>query len=239
VLQPLSALLFGKVGEAFDTHHSFMVQYKAGEDLGLDMHTDDADVTFNVCLGKNFTGAGLTFCGTLSTAHRVLCVLTTSLSAGTIGTSGHRHFNHCYKHQKGVALMHLGNRRHGADDIESGERYVWCVYDVCMMYDVLVIFLLATSFGRYNLIVWNHNLAYRASRLYAQHERSYEQEGGPPDRKCLSYTHDRDYGAICGEETAEEKRRGPSHAWCPPHGLEHNASDNAMKQDSIFNALRS
>mgnify|MGYP003333528851 CR=1 FL=1 len=40
-----------------------MVQYKHGEDLGLDMHTDASDVTLNVCLGKEFTGAGLTFCG--------------------------------------------------------------------------------------------------------------------------------------------------------------------------------
>ena len=28
-----------------------------------DMHTDDSDVTFNVCLGKDFKGAGLQFCG--------------------------------------------------------------------------------------------------------------------------------------------------------------------------------
>ena len=29
------------------------------EDRGLDMHTDDSDVTFNVCLGDTFTGATL------------------------------------------------------------------------------------------------------------------------------------------------------------------------------------
>ena len=40
-----------------------MVQYKEGEDLGLDMHTDDADVTFNMCLGREFEASGLTFCG--------------------------------------------------------------------------------------------------------------------------------------------------------------------------------
>ena len=39
------------------------VRYRSDEDAGLDMHTDDSDVTFNVCLGKEFTGAGLTFCG--------------------------------------------------------------------------------------------------------------------------------------------------------------------------------
>ena len=27
-----------------------------GRDRALDMHTDDSDVTFNVCLGKDFEG---------------------------------------------------------------------------------------------------------------------------------------------------------------------------------------
>ena len=38
VLHPLSLLLFPVQAQGgFDGHHSFMVQYKAGEDLGLDM----------------------------------------------------------------------------------------------------------------------------------------------------------------------------------------------------------
>ena len=28
------------------------MQYRAGQDLGLDMHTDACDVTLNVCLGR-------------------------------------------------------------------------------------------------------------------------------------------------------------------------------------------
>ena len=60
---PLAKLLYPKQGQAFHAHHSFMVQYKAGKDLGLDMHTDDSDVTLNVCMGREFTGAGLSFCG--------------------------------------------------------------------------------------------------------------------------------------------------------------------------------
>ena len=58
---PLSKLLFPKEGGEFTSHHSFMVQYKQGEDLGLDMHHDDSDVTLNVCLGKEFTGATLCY----------------------------------------------------------------------------------------------------------------------------------------------------------------------------------
>ena len=34
----------------------FIVRYKSDEDPGLDMHTDDSDVTFNACLNSNFTG---------------------------------------------------------------------------------------------------------------------------------------------------------------------------------------
>ena len=62
-VRPLIGALFPREGCHIDHHHSFMVQYRAGEDLGLDMHTDACDVTLNVCLGREFTGAGLTFCG--------------------------------------------------------------------------------------------------------------------------------------------------------------------------------
>ena len=37
VFAPVAAALFPGVGERLDSHHSFMVQYKEGEDLGLDM----------------------------------------------------------------------------------------------------------------------------------------------------------------------------------------------------------
>ena len=39
---PMAAALFPEEGARVDHHHTFMVQYKAGEDLGLDMHTDDS-----------------------------------------------------------------------------------------------------------------------------------------------------------------------------------------------------
>ena len=118
VLQPIASLLFPHEGCSLDRHHSFIVQYQTGKDLGLDMHTDNSDVTFNVCLGRDFEGAGLTFCGYM-------------------GKEAHRHFSYRHKHVKGHAIVHLGRRRHGADDISSGERL--------------------------NLIVWNTNLAYRNS----------------------------------------------------------------------------
>jgi len=87
----------------FDDHHTFIVRYKEGEDLGLDMHTDDSDVTFNICLGKEFTGAGLSFCGVM-------------------GQGDHRKHQHTFQHEVGRCCWHLGRQRHGADDIKSGER---------------------------------------------------------------------------------------------------------------------
>eukprot|EP00928_Gymnodinium_smaydae_P079894 TRINITY_DN63725_c0_g1_i1.p1 TRINITY_DN63725_c0_g1~~TRINITY_DN63725_c0_g1_i1.p1 ORF type:complete len:209 (-),score=33.27 TRINITY_DN63725_c0_g1_i1:515-1114(-) len=62
VLSRVSSRFWSDIGP-FDGHHTFIVRYKQGEDLGLDMHTDASDVTFNLCLGKEFAGAGLTFCG--------------------------------------------------------------------------------------------------------------------------------------------------------------------------------
>ena len=103
-VRALAAALFPIEGEHLDHHHAFMVQYMHGEDLGLDMHTDACDVTLNVCLGKEFTGAGLTFCGLR-------------------GGGRERNFLYRHQHVKGRAIMHVGHHRHGADDILSGERY--------------------------------------------------------------------------------------------------------------------
>jgi len=88
----------------FDSHHSFIVHYEPGKDLGLDMHTDDSDITFNVCLGKEFQGAALNFCG-------------------IVGQPDHRQFKTAYHHIKGNCIVHLGAQRHGACSITSGERF--------------------------------------------------------------------------------------------------------------------
>jgi len=103
VLQPLGELLWPGAGSVWDGHHCFIVRYREGEDLGLDMHTDDSDVTFNICLGLDFDGAGLQFCGLM-------------------GAANHRKHTYTYRHIKGTCVCHLGRKRHGADDISRGER---------------------------------------------------------------------------------------------------------------------
>eukprot|EP00746_Dinoflagellata_sp_MGD_P000564 gnl/MRDRNA2_/MRDRNA2_101012_c0_seq1.p1 gnl/MRDRNA2_/MRDRNA2_101012_c0~~gnl/MRDRNA2_/MRDRNA2_101012_c0_seq1.p1 ORF type:complete len:529 (-),score=98.50 gnl/MRDRNA2_/MRDRNA2_101012_c0_seq1:206-1792(-) len=102
-LQPLGRILFPGAGEEWDGHHCFIVRYREGEDLGLDMHTDDSDVTFNICLGLDFEGAGLQFCGYM-------------------GAADHRRHSHTFQHVKGRCIVHPGRLRHGADDISRGER---------------------------------------------------------------------------------------------------------------------
>ena len=63
-LLSLSRAMFPKEGSHFTSHHSFIVSYQPDKDRSLDMHTDDSDVTWNICLGKEgFVASGLTFCG--------------------------------------------------------------------------------------------------------------------------------------------------------------------------------
>jgi hypothetical protein len=116
VVAPIAQALFGREageGDNLDHHHAFVVQYKPTQDKGLDMHTDACDVTLNVCLGKNFTGGGLTLCG---------------LRGGGGGVGGERKLRLVHQHRRGHAILHLGRQRHGADDILTGERFnliVW------------------------------------------------------------------------------------------------------------------
>jgi len=177
-LEPISRALFPGAGSFLGHQHTFVVRYKVGEDLGLDMHTDDSDITFNICLGKDFKGAGLQFCGNQ-------------------GSAKHRQASLVYQHVRGRCVVHKGHRRHGADDITEGERL--------------------------NLIFWNHNPEYRKSKSHSRHNvqsrSTYEKEVGPPDRVCVSFTHDRDYGQFKDYDAKSLKHRG--RGWCPPTHAEY------------------
>ncbi len=88
-----------------DTHvaHAFTVRYKHGEDLHLDMHSDDSDITCNICLGRTFTGGDLAFCGQQD-------------------QNDHRLLQSVYSHRTGYAVVHAGTHRHGALPLIDGER---------------------------------------------------------------------------------------------------------------------
>lgn len=185
VLLPIARVLWPDIGSAFHNHHSFMVQYRTTEDRSLDLHTDDSDVTFNVCLGETFTGAGLTFCG-------------------YVGNPDHRHFNFAYQHVKGRAVVHLGTKRHGADDIQSGTRR--------------------------NLIIWNHNYDYRSSAAYTLRMHDYKKESAPPDQRCLSFTHDRDFALY--KDYPDGAKDNARRAWCPPPQACYDRMDQELKTSS-------
>lgn len=146
-LVPLQGALYPDEGSEADDHHAFIVRYKADEDVGLDMHEDDSDVTLNVCLGKEFTASTLLFCG-------------------MVPEDNHRQLQQTYSHMKGRAVLHLGRHRHGADNIETGERV--------------------------NLILWSTSEVYRKSKAFQKH-RTASLTAKPPHKLCLSYTHDLDY----------------------------------------------
>ena len=158
VVSPLATSLFPDeiIASTCDHHHSFVVAYDCGGgDKGLDMHHDASEVTLNVCMGGGFTGGGLRFCG-------------------QFGSSTHRQQQCVAEHSVGVAILHLGRQRHGADELHSGERL--------------------------NLIMWARSSAFRAAAAYGHIEPDgypKEVEDGPPDRLCLSKANDADFEAQC------------------------------------------
>jgi len=108
---PISSLFYSDYyGSSLDDHHCFMVRYKQGEDIDLALHIDDAEITLNVCLGKEFTGGTLNFYGIKDSPDQ-------------------KKLNITIEHIKGVGLLHLGTHYHEANKIESGERcnlILWC-----------------------------------------------------------------------------------------------------------------
>jgi len=69
--RPLAEKLFlhEPVALGLDHHHSFIVEYREqGGDQYLDMHHDASEITVNVCLGLDFQGSGLRFCGEAGSA---------------------------------------------------------------------------------------------------------------------------------------------------------------------------
>jgi len=179
-LQPLGNDLYPGPGHEWDAHHSFVVRYRMGEDVGLDMHTDDSDVTFNVNLGREFVDGELQMCGFM-------------------GHGNHRKTSVSIKHKIGMCVVHLGRHRHGACPITKGDRL--------------------------NLIMWMRSSTYRQSLEYQK--PAYEKESGPPDRQCLSYTHDRDYGIF--KSYTEDNKEHEGRGWCPPRDFEYDAFQSEKK----------
>lgn len=134
------------------------------------------DVTFNfgLCDPGSFTGSDLAFCG-------------------MFGSPEHRKHLHTYSHVKGRCVLHSGKRRHGALNVESGERA--------------------------SLIMWTHSASFRKTEGYRRRwgpRAVIEPERELPDRICLSYTHDRDFEGL-------RERLGDNTGVSPPSSEEATA----------------
>jgi hypothetical protein len=89
VIEPISKALFPKVMKNdFQSHHSFLIKYKIGEDISLKTHVDQSDITLNLCLGKEFTGGEVYF-------------------KGLKGEKEEKYFE--YQSVVGNAILHVGN----------------------------------------------------------------------------------------------------------------------------------
>ena len=167
LVRPLAAVLFAdEGGDSLDHHHAFAVRYD-NKESGLDMHTDDSEVTLNVSLVANYAGSGsLRFCGMEK-------------------TTSYRTFLGDCAHTPGVAVLHAGGRRHGANSIEEGERV--------------------------NMIVWCRSREYRdhlAEDTTNEEEEDADERRRIPDERCLSRTHDADYVEFLGASKRGNKSRG-------------------------------
>ncbi|XP_029018549.1 2-oxoglutarate and iron-dependent oxygenase domain-containing protein 2 [Betta splendens] len=104
-LRPLTSLLYPDCGGCcLDSHKAFVVKYDMNEALDLSYHYDNAEVTLNVSLGKDFTDGNLYF-GDM----RQVPLSETECSE--------------VEHNVTEGLLHRGQHMHGALPISSGQRW--------------------------------------------------------------------------------------------------------------------
>ncbi|XP_070760674.1 2-oxoglutarate and iron-dependent oxygenase domain-containing protein 2 isoform X3 [Enoplosus armatus] len=104
-LHPLTSLLYPDCGgRCLDSHKAFVVKYDMNEDLDLSYHYDNAEVTLNVSLGKDFTEGNLYF-GDM----RQVPLSETECTE--------------VEHRVTEGVLHRGQHMHGALPISSGQRW--------------------------------------------------------------------------------------------------------------------
>ncbi|XP_074281849.1 2-oxoglutarate and iron-dependent oxygenase domain-containing protein CP2 [Silene latifolia] len=115
-VRPISKVFFPEVGgSTLDSHHGFVVEYGPDKDVDLGFHVDDAEVTLNICLGKEFSGGELFFRGVRCDKH--------------VNTETQPEESFDYSHVRGRAILHRGRHRHGARATTDGRRLnmiLWC-----------------------------------------------------------------------------------------------------------------
>ena len=111
-------------------HHAYVIRYSAagpaeGEDRSLRCHTDDSDLTINVCIGREgWRGGALYFCPRPRPPSRP-CTPDPA-EEERLGALAR------YAHGVGRAVIHDGAVYHGAEPLEAGARWnliCWCMRD--------------------------------------------------------------------------------------------------------------
>ncbi|CAL9693179.1 unnamed protein product [Knipowitschia caucasica] len=104
-LRPITTLLYPDCGgHCLDSQKAFVVKYDINEDLDLSYHYDNAEITLNVSLGKDFTEGNLYF------GNMKQVPLSESECAEV-------------EHRVTEGLLHRGQQMHGALPISSGQRW--------------------------------------------------------------------------------------------------------------------
>jgi hypothetical protein len=109
-------------------HHAFTVRYAPTQDKKLDKHVDNADITLNVCLGREgFKGGHLLFQGGRDSA---VVRLPRTLHRYAAEEQEHR-----VDHEIGTGLIHLGSHIHQAVKLEAGERINLIVWSKALPFE--------------------------------------------------------------------------------------------------------
>ncbi|XP_076007267.1 2-oxoglutarate and iron-dependent oxygenase domain-containing protein 2 isoform X2 [Genypterus blacodes] len=104
-LRPITSLLYRDCGGCcLDSHKAFVVKYDMDEDLDLSYHYDNAEVTINISIGKDFTDGNLYF-GDM----RQVPLRESECSDA--------------EHRLTEGILHRGQQMHGALPISSGQRW--------------------------------------------------------------------------------------------------------------------
>lgn len=118
VVRPISRHLFRQTelerGE-LDYRHGYFVGYKAKPTMSaprerLVAHTDDSEVTLNLCIGDEFDGGALNFRGLRGTE---------GAGQEIIGT---------FEPRLGTALLHAGRHFHEVTQVTTGNRYMYIMW---------------------------------------------------------------------------------------------------------------
>jgi len=118
IIRPLSQHLFSQT-ESFDDldwRQGYVTGYSAAPSASgamprqrLVSHTDDSEVTLNICLADSFQGGALQFSGLRGTPEE-------GVSLGE------------YEPEAGKALLHAGRHLHAVADVTEGDRYAFILW---------------------------------------------------------------------------------------------------------------